>query len=103
MIIRSPNCNFTSSFLAYAQMWLALSLSHYKLNLHQIMPADQGKTKRRNGDHGKVFPSANHLVIESASGKGSPLVAVSFALTSIRTEYYLVVNQTCFVQGQTSI
>lgn len=67
------------------------------------MPTDQGKTERRNGDHGKVFPSANHLVIESASRKGSPLVAVSFALTSKRTGYYLVVNQTYFVQGQTSI
>lgn len=103
MIMRSPNCNFTSSFGVYAQMWLALSSGHYKLNWHQIMPADQGKTERRNGDHGKVFPSANHLVIESASGKGSPLAVVSFALTSRRTRYYLLVNQTCFVEGQTSI
>lgn len=103
MITRSPNCNFTSSFGVYTQMWLALSSGHYELNLHQIMPAEQGKTERRNGDHGKVFPSANHLAIESASGKGSPPVAVSFALTSRRTRYYLVVNQTCFVEGQTSI
>ena len=37
-------------------MWLALTSNHYELNLHQIMPAEQGKTEEEKWRPWKSVP-----------------------------------------------